>query len=155
MAHETFDSGGKSFNITINPGPTDGTRHPIIVFVHGNFGLGPPYGDQILGFAADLAKAGYVTAVPQLYPDLSPHPNDIDPGRHVETLAAAIAGMGSRADCDPAGSRRVLARRCRSDGLHCLPTGRLGQGPGRLLRSLHARYLAAYRQVPADDHLPQ
>jgi dienelactone hydrolase len=101
MEKEIFDTGGKSFNILVSPGPADGKRHPVILFVHGNFGLGPPYGDQIMGFAADLAKAGYVTAVPQLYADKSPHPDDMDPRPHIETLAAAIAKVASRADADP------------------------------------------------------
>jgi Dienelactone hydrolase family len=50
-------------------GAPAGKRFPMILLVHGNFGLGPPYGDQIRGFAKDLAGRGYVTAVPQYYQD--------------------------------------------------------------------------------------
>jgi dienelactone hydrolase len=69
--------------------------------VHGNFGLGPPYGDQIRGFGKSLAALGYMAAVPQLYEDEAPHANDIDPDPHVETLSAAIATVAARADADP------------------------------------------------------
>jgi dienelactone hydrolase len=40
--------------------------------VHGNFGLRPPYGDQIRSFGKSLAALGYMAAVPQLYEDEAP-----------------------------------------------------------------------------------
>lgn len=40
-------------------------KHPVILLVHGNFGLGVPYGNQFHGFAKALAGQGYMTAVPQ------------------------------------------------------------------------------------------
>jgi dienelactone hydrolase len=101
MISETFKSGGKTFKITVYPAPVDGRRHPIVLLAHGNFGLGPPYGDQIRGFGSSLAEFGYVAAVPQLYEDEAPHPNDIDPGPYVDTLSAAIATVSARADADP------------------------------------------------------
>ena len=41
------------------PRPADGKKYPVILLVHGNFGLGPPYGEQIQSFARDLAGLGY------------------------------------------------------------------------------------------------
>jgi len=101
MTSETFKSGGKNFKITVFPAPGDGKRHPVVLLVHGNFGLGPPYGNQILNFGKSLAELGYIAAVPQLYEDEAPHPNDIDADRHVETLSAAIAKTAARPDADP------------------------------------------------------
>jgi hypothetical protein len=54
MATETFISGGTAYEITVNGVPTGGKKYPIVMFVHGNFGLGVPYGDQIRGFAKHL-----------------------------------------------------------------------------------------------------
>jgi len=101
MTSETFNSGRQTLKITVCPAPADRKRHPIVLLVHGNFGLGPPYGDQIRGFGESIAKLGYVAAVPQLYEDEAPHPNDIDPDPHVETVSAAIAKIASRGDADP------------------------------------------------------
>ena len=101
MISATFKSGKKAFKISVYPAPADGKRHPIVLLAHGNFGLGPPYGDQIRGFGKSLAELGYVAAVPQLYEDEAPHPNDIDPDPHVQTLSAAIATVAARTDADP------------------------------------------------------
>jgi dienelactone hydrolase len=101
MISATFKSGRKVFKISVCPAPADGKRHPIVLLAHGNFGLGPPYGDQIRGFGKSLAELGYVAAVPQLYEDEAPHPNDIDPDPHVQTLSAAIATIAARTDADP------------------------------------------------------
>lgn len=101
MNSETFKSGGKDFRITVFPAPSDGKRYPIIVLIHGNFGLGPPYGDQIRDLGKSLSQEGYVAAVPQFYVDEAPHLDDIAPDRHVETLSAAIAAVAARPDADP------------------------------------------------------
>ena len=139
MTGETFRSGGKDFKITVFPAPGDGKRHPIVLLIHGNFGLGPPYGDQIRGFGKSLAQLGYVAAVPQLYEDDAPHPNDIDPDSHVETLSAAIAKSsrppGRRSGSG--GARRLLAGCGGRDDVHRVRNSRPGQGDGRLLRSSH------------------
>src|SRR5512133_3997248 len=87
MTSETFKSGGANYRITVYPGPADRKRHPMILFAHGNFGLGPIYGDQIRGFAESLAKLGYVTAVPHFYTDEGLHPDDRDPAPYVEKLS--------------------------------------------------------------------
>jgi carboxymethylenebutenolidase len=98
MSSETFTSPGGPYKITVYAAPSDGKKHPLIVLVHGNFGLGVPYGDQIRGFAKDLAGRGYMTAVPQYYRDDEPHLSDTTP--HVQTLADAIAALAGRPGAD-------------------------------------------------------
>ncbi len=100
MSNDTFTSGGNSYEMTVHPAPADGKKHPMILVVHGNAGLTPPFGDQIDRFAKSLAALGYVTAVPQYYRDNLPHLTDDDPRPHVPTLAAAIARVASRTDAD-------------------------------------------------------
>src|SRR5688572_8131865 len=63
VAAETFTSAGKTYNITVYPGPADGKKHPMVLVLHGNAGLNPPFGAQIQDFARTLAGKGYVTAV--------------------------------------------------------------------------------------------
>ncbi|MBA2592700.1 MAG: dienelactone hydrolase family protein [Pseudomonadota bacterium] len=99
MSNETFVSAKTTYKITIYPAPSDGKKHPVILLVHGNFGLGDPYGAPIHGFAKDLAGLGYMTAVPQYYEDDDPHLTDKVP--HVQTLADATAAVASRPGADP------------------------------------------------------
>jgi carboxymethylenebutenolidase len=98
MIRETYTSAGDSYNITVYPAPLDGKKHPVIVFMHGNFGLGVPYGNQIHGFARDLASRGYMTAVPQYYQDSNPHLSDIVP--HIQTLTDAVKSLAGHAEAD-------------------------------------------------------
>jgi dienelactone hydrolase len=98
MADTTFTSAGNSYEMTVYPGPSGGKRFPMILLVHGNFGLGPPYGDQIQRFAKELAVRGYVTAVPHYYQDNGPHLSDTAP--HDRTLADAVATVANRPDVD-------------------------------------------------------
>jgi hypothetical protein len=53
MADETYKSGTDTYTIKVYPGPADGKKHPMILVVHGNFGLNPPFGPQIDRFATD------------------------------------------------------------------------------------------------------
>ena len=99
MSSETFLSQQKSYKITVYPAPPDGKKYPIVFLLHGNFGLGSPYGDQIQAFAKDLASKGYITAVPQYYLDDNPHLTDVDP--KVQILTDAIAAVASRSGVDP------------------------------------------------------
>jgi carboxymethylenebutenolidase len=101
MSSEIFTSGPNTYKVTVYPAPADGDRHPIILLVHGNFGLVEPYGDQIQSFAKELAELGYLTAVPQYYDNDDPRPWDQDPDPHVPTLSAAIGKIAERADDDP------------------------------------------------------
>ena len=98
MSNKTFTSEKIAYKITVYPAPSGGKRFPMILLVHGNFGLGPPFGDQIHGFAKELAGRGYLTAVPQYYQDDEPHPFDREP--HVQTLTDAIAAVAARPDAD-------------------------------------------------------
>jgi carboxymethylenebutenolidase len=99
-AAETFTSAGKTYNITVYPGPADGKRYPMILVLHGNAGLNPPFGAQIQDFAKTLAGNGYVTAVPQYYPDDEPHLFDADPHPKIPTLVDAVRKIAGRADAD-------------------------------------------------------
>jgi carboxymethylenebutenolidase len=101
MSSETFTSGPNTYKITVYPGPADAKKHPMILLVHGNFGLVEPYGDQIHDFAKKLAQLGYLTAVPQYYDTDDPRPTDRNPDPHVPTLSAAIGKIAERADADP------------------------------------------------------
>jgi dienelactone hydrolase len=101
MSNDTFASGSNLHKMTIYPAPADGKKHPMVLVVHGNAGLTPPFGDLINTFAKSLAALGYVTAVPQYYRDDLRHLEDGDPHPHVQTLSDAIAKVGARADADP------------------------------------------------------
>jgi carboxymethylenebutenolidase len=98
MSNKTFTSEKNVYKITVNPAPSGGKRFPMILLVHGNFGLGSPFGNQIRGFAKELAGRGYLTAVPQYYQDDDPHPFDREP--HIQTLTDAIAAVAARPDAD-------------------------------------------------------
>jgi len=69
MSDETFTSNGNTHKITMYPAPADGKSTQIILVLHGNAGLNPPFGSQIHSFAKSLAGLGYVTAVPEYYHD--------------------------------------------------------------------------------------
>lgn len=100
---DTFKVGSKEFHIHIEPAPADGKRYPTVVVVHGNFGLAPPYGAQLQDFAKQIAKLGYLTALPSYYTDKEPHFEDSNVDSHVATIAAAIEHLKkNRADGDPA-----------------------------------------------------
>jgi carboxymethylenebutenolidase len=98
MADDTFTSAGISYKISVYPGSSGAKKLPIILLMHGNFGLAQPYGDQLRTFAKELADLGYVTAVPQYYQDNGSHPTDTIP--HDRTLADAIASLAKRPDAD-------------------------------------------------------
>jgi carboxymethylenebutenolidase len=96
---ETFISEGNTHKITIHSSPPDGKKYPVVLFLHGNFGLGSPFGEQIQSFAKDLANLGYVTAVPQYYLDDDPHLNDVVP--KVQILTDAISTVMEHPAVDP------------------------------------------------------
>jgi dienelactone hydrolase len=101
MSNETFKSAGQTYNMTINPAipTTNGKKYPVIFLIHGNAGLIAPFGDQIHGFAKDLAALGYLTVVPEYYADNKSHLSDFTP--HTQTLADAIEAIKStRTDAD-------------------------------------------------------
>jgi dienelactone hydrolase len=101
MAGDTYKSGGKEYKIVVNPGPADGQKYPMVVVLHGNIGLKEPYGHQILNFAKDLSKLGYLTAVPRYYQSDPLEPIDKDPFPHVQKLVDALNYLALRSDADP------------------------------------------------------
>jgi dienelactone hydrolase len=118
---DTFTSDGKTYNVTIYPARADKEKkkYPILVLLHGNFGLAEPYGKQIHALAESLAGIraavsglgetglGFVTAVLDYYSDPAPpdpekHKTDQDPVPHVPTLVKAIEHVATREDADAA-----------------------------------------------------
>ena len=102
MDHDEFTtSAGDKFNIEIAPAPKDGKKHPVVVLVHGNFGLVGTFGDQLRNFAKEIAGLGYLAALPNLYLDAEPHPTDTDIAGKLPTLKAAIKHLSdNRPDGD-------------------------------------------------------
>jgi carboxymethylenebutenolidase len=98
MRSTTFVSMSKSYDLSLFPSPP-GKKYPAICLVHGNAGLKPPFGDQILGFAKDLSNLGYFTTVPKYYADNSPHYLDKTP--HEQTLSDAILEIAKQPEVDP------------------------------------------------------
>jgi len=98
MSGDTFMSGSAPHKITMYPAAVYSDKRPIILVLHGNAGLNPPFGEQIQDFAERLAKAGYVTAVPQYYADDNPHIQDDDPHPKVRKLTDAIKKVAERSD---------------------------------------------------------
>jgi dienelactone hydrolase len=86
---QTFVSQGNPHKITIYSAIPDNKKYPVVLFLHGNFGLVTPFGEQIQSFAEDFANLGYVTAVPQYYLDNKPHLTDTIP--KVQILTDAIS----------------------------------------------------------------
>lgn len=93
MTITTFKSSGDTYKITVEPAKSDGKKYPLIVLVHGNSGMGPPFGAQITAFATKLAAKGYNTAVPRFYVDNAPHLADTIPKQDI--LADAIHAVAS------------------------------------------------------------
>jgi dienelactone hydrolase len=73
FAGSTSDGGleykvdGESFTIERRPKNVDSVKRPIVDLLHGVDGLSELSRPQILGFAEELAKAGYVTFVPTYF----------------------------------------------------------------------------------------
>jgi len=100
MTNETFISAGVTHKVTVYPAKPDGKKYPVILLLHGNAGLVEPYGDQIRGFAKNLAALGYLTAVPQYYANDNSHLTDTTP--HDQILADAIVTLLTKfKDGDP------------------------------------------------------
>ena len=55
-----------SFDVEIAAAPP-GKKLPLVVVVHGNFGLGAPYGAWLRRFTEELASLGFVAALPTYY----------------------------------------------------------------------------------------
>lgn len=51
MSGDTFMSGSVPHKITMYPAAVYSDKRPIILVLHGNAGLNPPFGEQIQDFA--------------------------------------------------------------------------------------------------------
>jgi carboxymethylenebutenolidase len=96
---QTFVSQGNPHKITIYSAIPDNKKYPVVLFLHGNFGLITPFGEQIQSFAENFANLGYVTAVPQYYLDNKPHLTDTIP--KVQILTDAISEVIKHPAVDP------------------------------------------------------
>ncbi len=88
-----------SFDVEIAVAPP-GKRLPLVVVVHGNFGLGAPFGVQLRSFTEELAALGFVTALPTYYSGGRGDPLDSDIAGKLPALTAAIRHLSKRADVD-------------------------------------------------------
>ena len=101
MSVETYTtSTGETLDIEIAPAPADGKRYPIVVLVHGNFGLKDPFGNQLRDFTKEIAALGYLAALPSYYPTGQGDPGDTNIAGHLPALTAAVAHLSGRKDAD-------------------------------------------------------
>jgi len=73
---------------------------PLVVVVHGNFGLGAPFGVQLRSFTEEIAALGFVAALPTYFPGGLGNPLDSDITGKLPALTAAIRHLSKRADVD-------------------------------------------------------
>src|SRR4051794_40648781 len=92
----------QDYKIEIAPAPADGRRYPVVVVLHGNFGMGDPFGKPLRDFSREIADLGYLAALPHYYADDERHMTDGDVFGKLPALAAAIAHLRARDDADPA-----------------------------------------------------
>src|SRR4051794_8435495 len=91
---------GETFDIEIAPAPADGKRYPVVVLIHGNLGLADPFGTQLRKFTEDIAKLGYLAALPAYYPKGHSDRFDTNIPLHMPALTAAIEHLRDRHDAD-------------------------------------------------------
>lgn len=101
MLQETFPVPAGTYKIDIAPGPADGKKHPVLLLLHGNFGMVSPHADPILDFASELAGDHYVVGVPHYYADDGSHLEDMEMTSKLPILTAAITHLAARTDADP------------------------------------------------------
>lgn len=111
----TFSSAKVDYKITVNPARRR-QEVPVVMLIHGNFGLNPPYGDEIRNFALALSSRGYVTAVPQYYADDEKHLGDTVP--YVQTLCDAITDASGPPGADPSRIGLIAIRSARQSSFH-------------------------------------
>lgn len=95
-----FVSGTATHKMTIYPESPYGDKRAVLVVLHGNAGLNPPFAELIHGFAKELAARDYVVAVPQYYANDAQHLTDDNPHPHVQVLSDALAKLAERKDAD-------------------------------------------------------
>ncbi len=75
-----------------------GKQYPVVIVLHGNFGLTQDVGRRLFAVADTIAGLGYVVAVPRFYPDDRPHIDDQHPKQHVPILEAVVEEACARPD---------------------------------------------------------
>jgi dienelactone hydrolase len=63
IINEHFLSGGQRVPLEVFV-PAAAGKHPIVLVLHGSFGLQPPYRADIVSFAEALASSGIAAAIP-------------------------------------------------------------------------------------------
>src|SRR5215831_12639602 len=92
---------GKTFDIEIAPAPADGKKYPLVVLIHGNLGLAPPFGQQLRDFTEEIAGLGYLAALPSYLPGGQGNIMEANIAPHVPAVSAAIEHLRKRPDADP------------------------------------------------------
>jgi dienelactone hydrolase len=72
----------------------------VVVLIHGNLGLADPFGPQLRDFTEDIARLGYLAALPAYYPTGQSDLRDTDIHAHVPVLTAEIKYFRTRSDAD-------------------------------------------------------
>lgn len=75
-----------------------GRQYPVVIILHGNFGLPESIARRLLAVADKIAALGYLVAVPRYYPDDRSHEHDNNPKQHVPILEAVAEEVCSRPD---------------------------------------------------------
>jgi dienelactone hydrolase len=88
-----------SFDVEIVAAPL-GMKLPLVVVVHGNFGLSAPFGDLLRSFTEELANVGFVAALPTYYSGGVGNLRDSDIKGKLPALQAAILHLSKRVDVD-------------------------------------------------------
>jgi dienelactone hydrolase len=112
MIVETYEvSPGLTLGIEIAPAPADGKRHPVVVLIHGNFGLVAPFGDPLRHFTEEVAALGYVAALPSLYADGKAHRDDTADPTRLGLIGFSLGGgvAATYITSSPAGATQAFA----------------------------------------------
>jgi dienelactone hydrolase len=107
----------ETFDVEIAPAPTDGKKYPVVVLIHGNLGLDPPFGKQLRDFTEEISGLGYLAALPSYLPGGRRSLMEAKIAAHVPAVSAAIEHVRKRPDADRTASawcssRSAAALRC-------------------------------------------
>lgn len=91
----------ETFDVEIAPAPTGGKKYPVVVLIHGNLGLAPPFGTQLRDFTEEIAGLGYLAALPSYLPGGRGSLMETNIAAHVPAVSAAIEHVRKRSDADP------------------------------------------------------
>jgi dienelactone hydrolase len=97
MIREKYTS---TFDIEIAPPLQDGKKYPIVLLIHGNFGLVGEFGKQLRNFTEEIGALGYLAALPSYYPAGVSNRSDTNIDLHVPAITAAVKHLSLRSDAD-------------------------------------------------------